>query len=381
MRADLLEFVSACGFKTWANNDNPCFCCDVAKDQMHEFPPAMRLSKWTPRAAATYDEQVRQSLKHVHIEDDDVLQEVLSCLQWDAKHGGLAVPNGTRFPTLGLEPGDRLVQEGQVGDLYNLSSVSAPADLVFFQTKGFHGLNFIFPLFAVVGFTIECLALDVMHVLDLGVTQYLVGSVLWALIAGNFAKSEMATAELRRLENIKHLRRRMWAFYNANVRTRGEQSAIGRLTFKMLSSQTCPRLKAKAAESRNLLPLCLQLVQEGHDLGASGNCLVEATKALCAFYDTMWAEPRQMSAGGLDKLQKQMTRFLLFWKNWGGHMVYKHHCAWHMVERAAFLGNPRFYWTYADEGENRAMGTIAKSLHGGKTFYITFLQKALAEVC
>ena len=36
---------------------------------------------------------------------------------------------------------------------------------------------------------------------------------------------------------------------------------------------------------------------------------------------------------------------------------------------------------YADEQENRVMGSVAKSLHGGNTFYLSFLQKVLPEVC
>jgi hypothetical protein len=54
---------------------------------------------------------------------------------------------------------------------------------------------------------------------------------------------------------------------------------------------------------------------------------------------------------------------------------------WHIVERIPEHGNPRFYWTYPDEGQNRIMGNVAKSLHGGATFYVTFLQKVLAESC
>jgi len=68
------------------------------------------------------------------------------------------------------------------------------------------------------------------------------------------------------------------------------------------------------------------------------------------------------------------------WKASGGHMVYKHHVAWYLVQRAARHGNPRFYWTYADEQENRVMGKVAKGLSGSRDpFYLTFLPKVLPE--
>ena len=75
---------------------------------------------------------------------------------------------------------------------------------------------------------------------------------------------------------------------------------------------------------------------------------------------------------GLAELRSQMTRFLAFWKAWGGHMVYKHHAAWHIVQRAGAHGNPRFYSTHADASENRVMSKVAKSLHPGPTFYSAF---------
>ena len=88
-----------------------------------------------------------------------------------------------------------------------------------------------------------------------------------------------------------------------------------------------------------------------------------------------------MSALGIRALQASTSLCFVNRKAFGGHMVFKHHMAWHLAERAGRLGNPKFYWTYADEQENRVMGSVARSLHGGNTFYLTFLQKVLPEVC
>ena len=88
-----------------------------------------------------------------------------------------------------------------------------------------------------------------------------------------------------------------------------------------------------------------------------------------------------MSAEGLSNLRKHMIRHLTFWKAYGGHIVHKHHMAFHLVERAGVQGTPKHSWTYADEGENRHMGRVAKGLHGGATFYWRCLQNVLPEVC
>eukprot|EP00959_Pyramimonas_sp_CCMP1952_P261211 5461262-Pyramimonas_sp.AAC.1 len=71
--------------------------------------------------------------------------------------------------------------------------------------------------------------------------------------------------------------------------------------------------------------------------------------------------------------------FLHSWKESEGHHVFKFHMAFHVVEQASAKGNPRAYWTYADEAENRLMGFVAKALHGGRTFYTRFLQRVLPE--
>ena len=95
----------------------------------------------------------------------------------------------------------------------------------------------------------------------------------------------------------------------------------------------------------------------------------------------MQAAGRQVSYMVVHALQTSMSRFLTCWKVNGGHCVFKHHCAWHLAQRAPNHGNPRFYWSDADEQENRVMGSVAKSLHGGNTLYLSFLQKVLPEVC
>eukprot|EP00959_Pyramimonas_sp_CCMP1952_P436978 9149346-Pyramimonas_sp.AAC.1 len=70
-----------------------------------------------------------------------------------------------------------------------------------------------------------------------------------------------------------------------------------------------------------------------------------------------------------------MQRFLVYWRLYGGHQVFKFHSAWDMLRRAARRGNPRYYRTYADEHVNRLIGAVAKSCHAGGTFYMTLLEK------
>eukprot|EP00959_Pyramimonas_sp_CCMP1952_P109068 2281181-Pyramimonas_sp.AAC.1 len=66
-------------------------------------------------------------------------------------------------------------------------------------------------------------------------------------------------------------------------------------------------------------------------------------------YETMANEPRQMSKSSLGIMQQRMCHFLWAWSTYGGHLVYKHHAAYHVVQQAEQKGNPRHYWCYWDE--------------------------------
>ena len=78
--------------------------------------------------------------------------------------------------------------------------------------------------------------------------------------------------------------------------------------------------------------------------------------------------------------QTNMLKFLQAWTKYKGHQVYKFHVAVHLAEQVVAKGNPRAYWTYPDEAENRLMKTVAMSLHGGGTFYVRFLERVIPEI-
>eukprot|EP00959_Pyramimonas_sp_CCMP1952_P463672 9485341-Pyramimonas_sp.AAC.1 len=103
--------------------------------------------------------------------------------------------------------------------------------------------------------------------MDLGVAQYVIGATFHQLIKNNFSGSAATRKPARDRQCLLDLRRRIRAHYLATGanRKRGAKSMIGRLTLKMFQpakAGSVPRLKAKAAESRNLVPLLPLLCQE-----------------------------------------------------------------------------------------------------------------------
>ena len=381
VRADLLEFVTSLGFKNWANVSRPCFVCDVTKDKMFDFPDSHDDCTWATVDGATYDRAVQASVKRIRVNEAQ-LKALVENLKFDHRRNGYAgLVLLDDLPIVGLKAGHRLVEEGPVFDLHALGSLKAPCLLTFFNCEGNVGLNFVCNLFSILGFSMEILALDVMHIMDLGVLQWLLGLIIRALINANFAKSLEPAKSGRDVDNVIQMRKEMDTFYAAaGPKERKKQSRLYNLTRAMLGTEKKPRLLAKAAETRHLLKFGQQLVHEHMALlGDVGVSLAVATDNLVGFYNVMQREPMKMSPLGVQLLQAHMSEFLKAWKAAGGHMYYKHHMAWHMAQQCDRTGNPRFSHTYPDETENRYMGTVAKSCHGGHSFYKSFLLKVCPD--
>ena len=382
-RMDLEECCNAMGFQRWSTLERPCFCCDCTQEDLHNYPERVEASRWHRRDAITYNQDCRRAIMVRIVSTVETLRSLIRELKFDGRtQGFVGLCLMHDFIELNLPRGSRLLEQGPVRDLHDLDHLFSelPVTLAFVNSNGDHGLNFITPIFWIIGFTIDCLCLDVMHIMDLGITQWIEGAVFMRLLLNNFCQSVRTFSELRLKDNLIFVRRLMYKYYQTLPKTRGSMSAIGKLSLKMLGDQQNPRLSAKAAESRNLAPLLVQLCKEYRIyLGLNGNFLEAACTELNQFYIILKSERRNLSSGTVTQLRRHATRFLAFWKRFGGNLTPKHHFFWHLSERADMHGNPRMYWTYLDESENRRMAAVAKSLHGGSTFYTTFLQRVLPD--
>ncbi|CAK0840011.1 unnamed protein product, partial [Prorocentrum cordatum] len=262
IRADLLEITSSLGFRNWQNPVNPCFVCSCIKRDLYSFPATVAQSVWFPRDKDAYRAMVRLALKTVTVATPQMLTGLLRCARFDDDYGGYAVFQ--QYAPLGLKAGYRLIESGQVRDLHALHELVLPARLQFFDSGNSFGLNLLCSLFTVPGVTVECIHLDAMHILDLGVSQYLIGMILCLLLTNNFSQSQKSTKKLRMHDGLLHLRRRIRAYYLANPQV---TSKIDKISLKMFmpSKETAhPRLRAKAAETRWLVPLMPLLCRESY---------------------------------------------------------------------------------------------------------------------
>eukprot|EP00969_Alexandrium_andersonii_P318977 14091336-Alexandrium_andersonii.AAC.1 len=146
MRADLLEFVTACGFKQWSNVTNPCFCCNSRRDDLYNFPASIATASWQQKDAKDYDKRVRANMLERRVNNSGTLLRLKDALRANEELGGFVLP--LPFGELNLPAGVRLVELGDVTDIHSLAELETPATLFFFNAKGDFGLNFVCPLFA-----------------------------------------------------------------------------------------------------------------------------------------------------------------------------------------------------------------------------------------
>jgi len=131
-----------------------------------------------------------------------------------------------------------------------------------------------------------------------------------------------------------------------------------------------PYLKAKASETKHLVPIIVELIQSTQDGTAEAQHKLQAAQAIhqfCKLLDTAGPVPTEEEAtSARDSMQRFLTHYtaLHVWADRAEkklfHVVPKFHMAWHMAQRFRFL-NPRYAWTFKCEDY---VGKISKLAHG-----------------
>jgi hypothetical protein len=241
-------------------------------------------------------------------------------------------------------------------------------------------LYFPILLAKVLGLRLECVMVDVLHAVDQGVGAHIVGNIFWlvAVVYGVFGGSTTS-------EKIKHLHSDMkqWA-----RRTRCTNFLQGELTEQRVrTSGKWPKLKAKAAHVRHLSRYALDIVLRFGARAVDQQLILSVIQMLVRFYEVLdagsmfldeqaLAEIRTLGPGICKVYAELSSRALAsklkFWKMAPKFHIFCHLCEW----QAAEWGNPRFYWTYADEDLVGLMIDIAQTCHP-KTLAVNALFKWL----
>ncbi len=225
--------------------------------------------------------------------------------------------------------------------------------------------------FSLPGFQLQHIAVDVLHTADLGVSALALGSLFAELLR----EPRWGRSKEQRLQQLNA---ELKAWYR---RTR-PPSQIQQITEQMVRQEgKAPQLQAKGAECRYLVPFGAELAQQSLQIFSEEPAFLAEhyrTRAACLgalqrFYESLRADPFEAATAAAAGTQflcsygrlhdgvrglrgrqgaRQVQRDAEAWA-----IKPKHHLFAHLVQRSGVqLGNPRLFWTYADED---FMGLVA----------------------
>ena len=203
-------------------------------------------------------------------------------------------------------------------------------------------------------FSWTMLKLDWMHAADLGVLVYVLGEVFWSLLpmlAGAGGRPTIAVRE----RGLMELKQRLRAYYKTSRVT--NRLPVKRLTLGKIKSRTEPKLKAKAAQAKDLLQFAVALAQEFKEDGsdvARSRC--HAMEELAAMYALV--RQHEVSADELMAWRAHAAMFAFHYASCHFKFYPKFHCLMHTPEQVEQSGVLRSFWVYAEESKNRQLKTL-----------------------
>ena len=210
--------------------------------------------------------------------------------------------------------------------------------------------KFKHPLFKVPGVSVPTLKLDILHLLDLGVSCYLYGNVLYSVMNGLGGTSKEA--------NLASLNKLLVRPYDAQEVPSGKRIRPLHLSDIAKTSEEYTSLKhIKGARVRWLSPIMVELCKL-YKAGKAPKHRLEAVTALNNMYNALKV-PWQEWLEEASKTFNSNTENLLAHYSWlakdamqeGKHlysMTQKHHVLCHMGSQAAHL-HPATCWCYGSE--------------------------------
>jgi hypothetical protein len=374
-RADLPERCLAARVKSHGGYYG-CLGCLLKSSELHSRVAEVSLlsQPWVARTHERYLEEVSSHLVSVSVTSDAERDGLGACLVWTQKYPWGRRVEGRKGSPWGLAANDQLVLSDDCHNPHDLESLKHPFKVFFFRPRKDSGIIGVSTLISIPGvhslgingFTVLGFAECTLHTLDLGVAQrYNATAMVRALKANVYKlpyKTQTALVQRGSLAMGKDIKTYYTAEHKLNPWKK--LSVLPKtFSYRQLGKVAQPCLKAKGGQTRGLVKFATQLMQK-HDTTEKGKLLAMAGNALLELYETMESEPRVVSFSARKQMVSAMVNHDVFYRAAGGHMVYKHHGALHMVLSAGWHGNPKFVSTYEDEHENGVIARVGLHVHG-----------------
>jgi hypothetical protein len=218
-----------------------------------------------------------------------------------------------------------------------------------------------------VGLRLDCIMPDVLHTIDLGVTAHIVGNVLFmfAVLRGVFGGANFS-------ERVAKLSKDLDSWYK---RTNCKDRLRGKITLETLRPKgDWPQMKGKAAALRHLADYIVDVVGRFRQDTVEDTLIHNICILLQRFYYIIASESQFLSPDILRELPMLGQKLAEFYSQLSAmhfddvdrlwKISPKFHLMEHLMQFTAILyGNPRYFWTYADEDLVGHMVDIAETVH------------------
>ena len=219
------------------------------------------------------------------------------------------------------------------------------------------------PLFAAPFFTLAMVMVDVLHTMDLGVTQDCLGNLFWQACKFHFAGKT-------RQDRVSQL----WKAIKEHYRVHKTSTQLQNLTLEMIKQDNkAPKLRAKGGETRGLVPFGFALacqMQEKTPCDSNENLVRMMAKLLDLYMVT------SLPTWNPEVAERSCREFLVLYRYFNTLAETTGKDLWRLKPKIHLMqelfeyqghqaGNPRNFWTYRDESFVGFLGTMAHP-RGGK---------------
>lgn len=219
------------------------------------------------------------------------------------------------------------------------------------------------PLFSIPGFGVKNICIDVLHALDLGLSQDIVGNVLYESL-GPYAIGRNKTLQL---EDLMRKLKNHYSRMKTNNR-------IDKLTMDMIrKTGKAPKLRARGAETRYIIPFALEIAiaMVAANVGEHWRKTHACVSALMDFSMCLGLQPFP-----LEKAKDALMNACSHYVDLAVKALRQNKNAWRMkpkihlvMELALFqmdeLSDPMTYWCYKDENFVGLVADIGAIRGGG----------------
>ena len=293
---DWAEFCNTIGFINWQSVVSPCIFCICRKV---EWTADLALSAiqwpWGLVDHALYDancammEQWRTLSLHAR-------KYIATYLWYDKRsHGNKGRCLRVDLPAFNLLAGDRVEPCRSVRDVAAFETLAGDVTVLFWRISAQGRVRHRNPMLdALLGITLNCISIDSLHTLNLGVMKEFTMHALWELILSNtWGVGDNATEEEMIDASCRHIKLALRAFYasplGVDVSTPLQDFSVG-----MIGEKNARCLSTKAAETKGVFMFAVQILREKQALLLRGDVWHAAGQALLDIVELLDAAPMNL---------------------------------------------------------------------------------------